>query len=313
MSEETRCTDPEKGMLLAAYELGLLPASDQLLFEKHLASCPVCQERLYEMSPFMAAIQSDPGQMAARLTAEARRRAMGEAADEAAGEVPRERAREEPAGGSKRAGLGDWARAVAERLWPARGWSGTWRTLVPATVVAVVLVAIMLQQGSDPSWGELARLEPVPYVPMLTRAGGDSEAEDLFRQGMARYVEGGYSGAARLLSKAARRFESAGAYEQPGGLEDALRGAVSDQAAFFAGLSFLLSREPDSATVYLDLAASSRLPAIADRSRWCLAQGSLLLNDPASAIEHLEPLASGSPGYSVQAGELLDELREAME
>ena len=86
-----------------------------------------------------------------------------------------------------------------------------------------------------------------------------------------------------------------------------------EQAAFYAGLSFLLAGAADSAAVYLSHTATSPVLVIADRSRWYLAQACLLRDDPDGAIRWLEPLAADSPGYRRKAAEQLAKIRRRIE
>ncbi len=251
MTEKAPCIDPERGTLLAAYELDLLSPEEQASFEQHLSDCTACRESLYEMAPAIQAIRTSPGQVAERLIPEA----------------------------------------------PARRMA-LWRVLVPVAAAAAV-VAFVLRPSGGPALPELARIEPVPYVAMETRASGLEEAEQLFRVGMERYGEEQYGRAAPLLAEAYRMMRPS-----PAAIPVA-------RTAFYAGLSFLLARQPDSAQVYLAEASRVSLPVLVDRSHWYQAQACLLQNRPDCAIEHLEILAGQSPGYGEEAAEQLIEVRQA--
>ncbi|MCK4304275.1 MAG: zf-HC2 domain-containing protein [Candidatus Eisenbacteria sp.] len=342
MSETTHCVDPEKGTLLAAYELGLLAPSDQALFEKHLSSCPACQERLYGMSPFMSAVQSDPGRVAARLAANPELGIMGVAlADGISLDTPIEPVESVRAGRvDGQTSTGSWLNRLLKPFSPAAGWHGAWRTLAPALAAAAVVAVVLWQQSGGPNLADLARLEAIDYVQMEIRADSGGKADLMYRHGMTLYAEGQYAKASRILSAAfreatdfrgttvigaeppaagARGAGSAGIRpegvlpagpevesEEFGSLE-----APPTQMAFYAGLSFLLAEQPDSAVTYLEMALSSSLPVLSDRARWYLAQAHLLRSDPSRAIEQLEALVE-SPGYGAQAAVQLNELREAI-
>jgi hypothetical protein len=286
MSHPSRCIDTTSGELLAAYEIGLLTPEEQTRFEVHLVECPACQEELYESAPMMAALHADPAAAAARLGAE------DAAARPTAGGAARRKPRESPAGR---------LRGLLGILRPGAGWAGVWKPLVPVGAVAVVLLAIFLPHRGEEDWHELARLEPIPYVQLQTRAADTDQPSALFRRGMKHYLEEDYAIAAGELSASYRMRERR------------LSSDTEDQAALYAGLSFLLAGAADSAAVYLNHALTSPLLVIADRSRWYLAQACLLQDDPDGAIRSLEPLAADSPGYQRRAAEQLAEIRRRLE
>ena len=64
-----KCPDRELGERLAAYELGLLDSDERRRFEDHLRECPACQEELFELAPYMAALNQEPGRYAAQVGA----------------------------------------------------------------------------------------------------------------------------------------------------------------------------------------------------------------------------------------------------
>ena len=264
MSAESRCTETETGALLTAYELGLLVEPERTRFEGHLAECEACQDSLYEMAPYISALHDNPADAAARF-------AEGQTA------LPAE------------AGAG-WLRRIAQVVWPAGGWPQAWRVLAPVAVAAVAVVVLL--QGRGPDLASLVQIEPVPYVQMQTRAAGPDDAEVLFRRGMAQYIEEHYEEASHLLASAVRLIPAGAAV---------LQGTHPDQIAFYAGLSFLLSDRPDSARIFLEQSLESPLRVLQDRSRWYLAQVSLLEGDAEAARAHLEVLAAESPGYGEKA------------
>ena len=188
-----------------------------------------------------------------------------------------------------------------ERLAPSRAWIAqvrrmSWRIVVPSLAAAAAILIISNFRSRD-DWAHLARIEAVPYVQMETRATQLNASDRLIQEGMARYVAEDYPRAAPLLAEAARLMGA----EAPGGR----------QVSFYAGLSFLLAAEPDSAMRYLATAKRASMPVIADRAAWALAQAHLLRGEPDEASILLEPLAHGSPGYRDQAAEQLAKIRAA--
>ena len=277
MSNTPRCTDTTPGELLAAYEMGLLTPEEQAQFETHLSDCPACQEDLYEAAPMMTTLHADPGIVASRLAAEgAVRRTSPES-------------------------LLDRLRARPGFLRPGVSWGVVWKPLVPVAVAAAALVVVFLPDRADSPWQELARLEPIPYVQLETRAEATNQAVARFRSGMTLYLDKDYTMAAERLAESFRMQECRPSSD------------IRDQAALYAGLSFLLGGAADSAAVYLGHALESPHRVITDRSRWYLAQSCLLQNEPDGAMRSLASLAADSPGYKRQAAEQLAEIRRRIE
>lgn len=189
-------------------------------------------------------------------------------------------------------------RLAVAHLAPARSWKTllNWRIWVPACAVAGAALLLLLPRGGN-DWADLARIEAVPYVQMETRAPDLHPSDPLIRAGLDSYAGAAYAEAAVQLARAVRLMEG----ETPTGR----------RVAFYAGLSFLLTAETDSAAHYLRIARRSHLPVIADRATWALAQAQLLRGDPEAAAGLLESLAQGSAGYRDAAAEQLAEIRAA--
>ncbi len=295
MNESRQCLDQEKGDLLAAFEMGLLSSEERKQFENHLLECAACQERLYEMSPYLAAVLEDPAGAVSALDA-----ATAAAPDAAAGLERDWDPFAEQSGWETRRAVSLPGAGILRRLGTTLEDLFTWRVWVPATVVAVLVLAVVFHFGGDSDgFRHFARLEPVPYVLLDTRAG-ETEAERLFSEGMTRYVAGRYGEAADLLAESVA-------------LQDAeLPGGASDQARFYLGLSLLLRGDAAAAREPLARAGGSPVPAVAERAHWFLAQAYLLQEDPRAAIGPLEALADSGLVYSGRATEQLTELRRAL-
>jgi hypothetical protein len=282
---EPACTDPVKGELVAAYEMGLLEPADRTVFEKHLEMCEECQEKLFEMAPAAATLTSHAGAISAKLS-------LAEEGVPHAGIAPAE---------SRRPHRPFWSQIIGqlqdlvERL--ARP-----RVLVPvgATVAIAVVLSVFLQPTTPGGFAELAQVEPVPYVQLSTRDVASSEAERLFREGMGAYADARYDAAARLLGQCTEAADKGEGWDQV------------DQARFYLGLSLLLSGDASRAVGHLEEASHSPIRPVADRSRWYLAQAALLQEDPETAVGHLQVLAGSSLGYARLAEAQLDAVRRAM-
>lgn len=191
----------------------------------------------------------------------------------------------------------DPRRAIVH-LAPARSWKALlrWRILLPACAGAA-LALLLLNLGGEDDWSRLARIEVVPYAQMETRAPDLRPSDRLIREGMDAYANEEYAQAAAVLAQAVHQMDGAT--------------SAGRRVAFYAGLSFLLSSEADSAASYLALARRANLPLIADRATWALAQAHLLREDPDAAVRLLESLAHGSPGYREKAADQLAQIRAA--
>jgi hypothetical protein len=269
------CIDQEQGLLLAAYELGLLPAAQQTQFEDHLTRCQACREDFYAMSPLLAAVHAEPGRLRAALdTTDAA------AAPQAWAAVAADPARVVPIRHS-------WRALLQRRLW------------IPVGAAAAAALALVLLWPSSQAANlrRLAHLEPVRYVQIDARSGSQSEAARLFDLGMDHYTRGLYAEAAGELAAALQ--EGAAIPEWP----------ALDQARFFLGLSQLLAGRPREALAPLQAASTSALRPLAERSQWYLAQAYLLLGDSQAAQARLQSLADSSVGYRDQATRQIQELQ----
>ena len=220
------CSDRKTGELLAAYELGILSPGERGRFEDHLGECGVCMEELYESAPAMTALLADPERSLGTL--------------DRAGAVPTKR-------NPLRAAL------RRQRLW-----------IPAAAAAAMILAAVFFSPSGTGRYGSMARIDPVPWLPLETRGAPAAGPAVLFREAMESYARGAYEEAAPILA------DAIDAVPEGGGWRDL------DQARFFHGLTLLLSGNAEEAVEPLRLAAGSSVPVIVERSRWYLAQSYLL-------------------------------------
>ena len=74
MRQSIRCSDPEVGVLLHAYELHILSCADVERFELHLMGCERCVREAVLLGDEMAMVRMDP--VLRRLTSESSRPAV---------------------------------------------------------------------------------------------------------------------------------------------------------------------------------------------------------------------------------------------
>jgi len=334
MSEEKSCIDSDVGAMLPAYEMGLLPPSDQAEFEKHVGSCDFCRSRLYQMSPFITAVQTEPGQMSPGMTGLPSQKSFEAGlvgATAGPGLVGGLAQAGDPLGGKSGAAddgasdeVDDVARdrgrlSLLDRLLPG-GWRTVWTAYMPVAAAAVIAFVLIVQEWRvSPEVvhpGSFARVEAIEYVRIDTRAGGDvKEFADAFEQldrGLDRYLDKDYAAAASVLAEAARMF----------GVDSAERGSEHSRhiesgytAAVYAGISFLMTGAADSAVVYLEPVKASRFRVVVDRAAWYLAQACLVDGSTERverAVGLLEELRE-SPGFGDEAAEQLEELEWGLE
>ncbi len=328
MTEEKSCIDSDLGSMLPAYEMGLLPPSDQAEFEKHVGSCAFCRSRLYQMSPFITAIQTEPGAMSPGMTGLPSQKSfeatlVGEKSG--SGMVTGQAPVGDPTGdglsGEGQEATGDLSgdrrddrrqKSLIDRLCPG-GWRTMWTAYAPVTVAAVIAFVLLVQQWQVSKEvvqsGSLARLEAIEYIRIDTRsggAGGDdaiASARELFESGMDCYTDKRYAEAAVLLAESTRFYNvESGDHAS---LEQSCRSAL------YSGISFLMIARGDSALVYLEKAKLSNQPVVDDRACWYQAQAFLLEEQVQSARETLESLKE-SPGFGERAGEQLMEINESL-
>ena len=247
--------------LLGAYEMDLLEPDERLHFESHLETCADCLEELYAMAPATGALKADPGAYAAAAA-----RSLS--------------AHEPP----------PWRRLL-NLLWPG----GRLGYLLPTLVTAALAVAVLWPEADTSSrYAGLVDLQPIPWVQIDVRGGGQDQAISDWSQGMDLYRQADYAGAADHLSSATEALPADSRQQR--------------QAQLYLGVSELLTGHTDRAVAPLLGAATSPLPPIADRARWYLAQAYLLQDEAPRARAVLEELTS-SPVYGPQAKQLLEDLR----
>jgi hypothetical protein len=272
MSEEHRCQDPELGRLIAAYEMGLLEEKEQARFEAHLSICPACLEELYAQAPAAAALTGEPEHWAQRLAA-------------FAGETV----------GRRRSGVVVRLQEVMRQRALRRAW-------LPVGVAAAAALALflLLPQGGADRLRELARLEPISYVQLDIRAGGQGRAGEAFAEGMGHYAAARYRKAAAALAAAL----ALGADDQTW--------RDRDQARFFLGLSLLLAGDAALAEPHLEALTRVPLKPLAERGRWYLAQCDLVLGNAAGARANLQALVDSGLVYRKEAAAQLAELQDLL-
>jgi hypothetical protein len=182
---------------------------------------------------------------------------------------------------------GAWrARLLKPRIWAP----------LASTALAAALLLMIFFPRVEPDFADLARIEPLPYVTIATRAAGDDT--DLLRErGLDAYSAGEFERAARLLQS----------YLARDGIGD-----EQGRIHLYLGVSLLLAGQAMDARGPLAIAADSALPPLRERARWYLAQCALLRGDPVEAELHLGVLESEGLSYTEAAAGQLTALRQML-
>jgi TolA-binding protein len=264
------CERAQQDDVAVAYLRGDLPEPERDAFEQHFFECADCFERL---------------QVLRGLQAELRR---PEAAP-AAATIPAPRRGRRPAT--------QWLAWAAAAAFVAVAATFVLRNAappgpLPATPAPVSSplppvsdepIASGVTAEVDPKL--LARVEPPPYAPLITR--GMEPAPGAFAAAMERYVRGDYAGAASGLRAAIGADPS------------------SIEARFYLGVSELLAGRPAEAIRELERVTRGEDPAFAEAARYYLAKAHLARGDAAAARRELQRVAQGDGDHKEQARELL--------
>lgn len=168
----SKCTDPETGLFLGAYELGILPDADLERFEVHLMACDHCLDQVREFAPSARSLRED---------AAVRRTVAGIVREQAAG-----------AGGDPSPASGEDP-GLWRRLWPATapllkpGLS--WLVAVVLLVPAVIGLEHIMKPDSRPG---IRPLQAIHLMPV--RTAGDNVLDSA--SGLDAVISFGVTGAA---------------------------------------------------------------------------------------------------------------------
>jgi len=262
-----KCIDPDTGKLISLYEFNQLTEEEKKTFEIHLLHCDFCFQSLYEMSPVVDLMRENPQLFLSALRFE-KRRALGAKVYGAWSEL--------------------WSRLrKAFAPLPKPVWA-----IAPIAAIAMILVAVLITRPTR-HYSDLARIEPLPYIPIAMRAGEvRDESEKLFKQGMELYEAGKYVEAIGELSLVIEKDPR------------------SAEAHFYLGLCHLLSYMPDSAIVHLEKAVRLGGGSFAEKCHWYLGNALLLEEDGARALEEFKQVAAIEGDYEWLARDVIAEIEK---
>ena len=271
------CGNSNDGSLLIQYTLNLLDEEDRYRFEVHMMSCEFCRLELSKGDPETAFIG-------------VRKEHIVEALHEEG--ISFERLKEELTAAKRKkrvfqSFLGDLSEKIA--------WLFRPRVLVPAGVIAVVLLIVMLPKHSEPDNVYLSMLsfDKFAYQELSTRAMGSTfSMSPLFTVGMKAYSENDYGNAAKILKEATQESPEKWDYW------------------FYLGVSYYLDKQAEPAIAALLEADKLNQYALEIEIKWFLAQSYLLIKDSNSALVHLRWLEDKPGEYSSRAISLVKAIQE---
>jgi len=261
-----KCIDPETGKLISLYEVDALPPEQKSKFESHLLECDYCFQSLYSLSQVVEQMRENPQAFSDALS------------------VPQKI----PFGEKVRA---FWDKLVSGiSVIPAEVFKPV---AIAVPVVAALIAAVLIISGPTTNYSDLARIEPVPYIPLAIRGSMETtEAEKLFDEGMQFYGSGKYSQAIIKLSQAISKMDK------------------NPQAHFYLGLSYLLSNETDSAIVHFREATETDSKSLLERCHWYLGNAYLLKDDEEKALEEFGKVLEFEGDYWFEANEIIENIRK---
>lgn len=254
-----KCINESIGHLISLYEFGQLSEEQKALFEAHLLECNFCFRNLHELSPAIEEMQEDPDFFLP---------AVKEAKKQTALEIFRNWLPKPALSGLE----------IIKR--PAWGFGAL------GGLVFAVLVFILLLPPDQLS--DLARIEPVPYIPTQTRGGGDTE--QVFEDGMEFYVKEEYARAAEKLTLAVAKEPDNVSFR------------------FYLGLSYLLALKIDQAIQHFEKVIELGGNSLLEKAHWYLAQAYLLKENEDRALQEFEKVVEMEGDYEWEAREMMEEI-----
>ena len=258
-----KCIDPKIGKLISLYDFDALSPEKKARFETHLMECDYCFQSLYRLSSVIEEMRENPQAFAPVLSTTRSER------------------------------LVDRAKTLWHQLINVKVPAPLIRPLAVAVPVMVALVvALFIVFHPTNEYVGLARIEPIPYIPLNMRNSLQlTKAEKLIRQGMEFYGSGDYSRAIAELSRA---------------VDMAPKNA---NAHFYLALSYLLLKKPDPAIEHLQKVLELNTDFLLEKCYWYLGNAYLLKNKPKKALKFLKKVIK-MKGVFIRNSELLVRARE---
>ncbi|MBK8129510.1 MAG: zf-HC2 domain-containing protein [bacterium] len=280
------CIDEAAGSALLHYALGTLSGDEKARFEEHLIECPACQSELENHKLAIEKLSTDRPAILATLNSQSK----------PSNEGPRRTLI------WRTVVVAVAASIVALIWWPATQKHNLVQDLEPDTVAYNTQKAdtgvsnhtnrdsTSLEENVNPSIAQLAVFTPLNYSPSRTRSS-ESDARELFRQGMESYAAGNYVDAIEILQRAQ------------------VADTTDTEIALFTGISAGISKDFSTAKMVLGQALRQKpRPTRTSQLTWYLSQASIALEDRATATMLLQELANGSSTYRDIAHKLLLEI-----
>ncbi|MDZ7264448.1 MAG: zf-HC2 domain-containing protein [candidate division KSB1 bacterium] len=276
-----KCTNPKLKKLVSLYQFNLLEEQEKIAVEAHLLECEACFEELYVLGPIINMMEENPECFNEILTTkpgfiermsltikrrwyaiEHRIRVLIQATSRA---------------------IVEWIRIPAVRI------------LVPATVVAVVLLFVLLP--SPKHYSDLAIINNASYAPLHFRGlvHGYSATDELLNHGIKLYEQRKYAEAvAKLLDYTRQRDDD-------------------PYGHFYTGLSLLHTNEFKNAVEHLKTAANlsqkQGKEILLEKCYWFLGNAFLKLNDVESSVQEFQKVIEINGQYATDAKQQIERIK----
>jgi len=258
-----KCIAPKIGKLSLLYHFDQLSNEERKRFEAHLLECDHCFQETYVLGSVTEKMQKDPEPFLAalakkkptRVPAIKQRREFHIGLVEAIGRIP----------------------ALV-------------RIAIPVAA-AMVLLFLLIRPTAELS--DLALIEPVPYRSLQIKSGAEAtDAERLFEEGMAAYVQKDYASSIEKLVLAIRHDSTNAGFH------------------FYLGLCYLLSDSVDLAIEHLQKTITLDGNPVLEKAYWYLGNAWLLKEDRAQALAAFRKVVEMEGDYEWEAQEIIGKIEK---
>jgi len=257
-----KCTTPKIGKLSLLYHFDQLSDEERKRFEAHLLECDHCFQETYAFGPVIETMRKDPEPFLAAL------------------------AKKKPARIPARKPRREFYIGLVEAIGRIPG-----RIAIPVAAIAMVLLFLLLRPNAELS--DLALIEPVPYHSLQVKSGAEvTDAERLFEEGMAAYVQKDYADAIEKLAVAVNQDSTNAGFH------------------FYLGLCYLLAQNIDPAIAHLQRAVALGGNSVLEKTCWYLGNAWLLKNDRAQALAAFRKVMEIEGDYQWEAEAIIGKIEK---
>jgi len=191
-----------------------------------------------------------------------------------------------------------WRKTISAKIreqWQGLWGEGLWAiprpVLIGISLAFVVALFFLLLPHQEKTLAELASIEAVPYQALQIRSGASTgEAERLFEEGMAFYVQKDYSSAITKLALAAQQDSANAGFH------------------FYLGLCYLLADRVDPAIAHLQRTTALGGNSVLEKAYWYLGNAWLLKGERDFAFRAFRKVVEMEGDYQWEAQEIIGKI-----